>query len=54
MTYQAALSAAPHEVLVHAGPRQVSHFDPILSREMVARLIVGAELLISFGENPLF
>ena len=54
MAYQSASSAAPHDVPVHARPRQVSTFDPSKSREAVARLIVGAELPISFGENPFF
>ena len=37
-----------------ARTRQVSTFDPSRSREAVAQLIVGAELPISFGENPFF
>ena len=32
----------------------VSTFDPSSAREAVVRLIVGAELPISFGENPFF
>ena len=54
MAYQSASFAAPHDVPVHARPHQVSTFDPSKSREAVARLIVGAELPISFGDNPLF
>ena len=37
-----------------ARTRQVSTFDPNRSIEAVAQLIVGAELPISFGENPFF
>ena len=54
MTYQSASSAAPHDIPIHVRPRQVSTFDPSKTREAVARLIVGAKLPISFGENPFF
>ena len=37
-----------------ARTRQVSTFDPSRSREAVAKLIVGAKLPISLGENPFF
>ena len=37
-----------------ARTRQVSNFDPSLSREAVAQLIMGVELVINFGENPFF
>ena len=33
---------------------QVSTFDPSSTKEAVVRLIVGAELSISFGENLFF
>ena len=46
--------AVPHEATVPARTRQISTFDPSRSRETVARLIIGVELPISFGENPFF
>ena len=54
MAYQSASSAASQETTVPARTRQVSTFDPTRTREAVAQLIVGAELPISFGENPFF
>ena len=45
---------APQTVPVRPSKAQVSTYDPSRGREAVARLIVGVELPISFGENPFF
>ena len=45
-----ALEIAP----IRPSTAQVSTYDPSRGREAVSRLIVGAELPISFGQNPFF
>ena len=51
---QTASSVASHIPPVLPMPAQASSYDPSRGREAVARLIVGAELLISFGKNLFF